>query len=965
MMTQSKNQIEESIYQSLKEYTGFGEKPGKVFLPFFECIGEVVLQEIESNTAISKVLGRPAQEILDTGVLKEILLKMSKRVLILDMNARREAGELSGDSEEEEYADYVYRHLMRPEYLENLFREYPVWEEVIFQGIEFYIRNVNEIIQHLDSDQRDLNAEFFSEAPFNEVVRISGSGSDTHCENRVVYRVELDNGEVIYHKSRVNTGIRFFNELYTCVGDSCGVSAYINPVLERDVYVWEKEAVYRECQSEQQVKNYFTRLGMILCICHLCHSGDMHYENMVACGEYPVIIDYETLIQLPPDQKPADEKGTNAFIGMSVLPIGILPFYGARNKNFNADFSGLCGGGKQMMDLQIPVISNPDKSTMCIAYKYGETQEKNNRVRLNGALVNPGDYLDDIYAGFEAGYLYIYEHKEQVSQLAHKMQESLYRQLFRNTQEYHMILDLSYHPQFMKQEGMRRSFLENALAIPEFKDKYWIVKQEIEDMLNGDIPYFQFHMASGDILNFQGKRLETFFMRTGMEFIEDQIKNRNLEDLKAQKQLIQVSLNYSKVQYLTERFPVTFENKGKDISTMALCTEIADIICENRVLSSGKIRWINTRIMSVNVDKRYTYYMEMSDNYLYEGIMGIAVFAAAFLKYFPEHKISEIHSQIMHELFEYTETMIGSEAEKRPTGIFFGESSIVYGYELLYRITENPIFLDYAAKHCRIVERYLETDDQFDIVGGNAGAVMAFLNLYDLRPEPYYLEMAERAGKLILENSVAAEQGIGWKSISNGALLSGFAHGCAGIMYALARLTSYTGNRTYLNAAYQAFLYERTLYSPEKGGWRDLRVEEEHYMNDFKWCHGAAGILLGWKCSLKYFDGEMKDRLSREIKRLSADYPEVYPKEELGLCHGNLGNAMIGQLAEMTLWKTSLQKNTDRSLQILSQILFKNEKKAGLHEQYDYSLMTGLSGIGYGLLYNLDSSLPGILDMKI
>lgn len=55
----------------------------------------------------------------------------------------------------------------------------------------------------------DLNAEFFADKPFEEVVRISGSGSDTHCENRVVYRVELDNGEVIYHKSRVNTGIRF------------------------------------------------------------------------------------------------------------------------------------------------------------------------------------------------------------------------------------------------------------------------------------------------------------------------------------------------------------------------------------------------------------------------------------------------------------------------------------------------------------------------------------------------------------------------------------------------------------------------------------------------------------------------------------------------------------------------------------------------------------------------------------
>ena len=74
-----------------------------------------------------------------------------------------------------------------------------------------------------------------------------------------------------------------------------------------------------------------------------------------------------------------------------------------------------------MMDLQIPVISNPGRSTMRIAYKYGETQEKNNRVRLAGQVVDPGKYLDDIYKGFEAGYRYIYEQKTPVSQVPHKM----------------------------------------------------------------------------------------------------------------------------------------------------------------------------------------------------------------------------------------------------------------------------------------------------------------------------------------------------------------------------------------------------------------------------------------------------------------------------------------------------------------------------------------------------------------
>lgn len=956
----SKEEFENIVYQSLKQNNGFSEYPGNIFNPFFDCIVSAVLKEIQHEIAVRKIPGRPVREVLDLGVLEEILIKVSKRVLIYDMNVRREAGELTGDSEEKEYADYVCHHLMQPEYVQKLFQKYPIWRDAIFQSSTFYIRNVIEVLQHLASDRMDLNAEFFADKPFEEVVRISGSGSDTHCENRVVYRVELDNGQVIYHKSRVNTGIRFFNALYVRIGNSCGVSAYINPALERDTYVWEKEATYRECRSEQQVKNYFTRLGMILCICHLCHSGDMHYENMVACGEYPVIIDYETLIQLPPEQAPAEEKETNTFIGMSVLPIGILPFYGARNKNFNADFSGLCGGGKQMMDLQIPVISNPGRSTMRIAYKYGETQEKNNRVRLAGQVVDPGKYLDNIYKGFEAGYRYIYEHKAQVSQLAEMMQQSLYRQLFRNTQEYHMILDLSYHPQFMQQEGARRDFLQNALMIPEFKDKSWIVEQEIEDMLNGDIPYFQFHMASGKILNSRRKPLKTFYHRTGTEFIKHQIQNRTLEDLRVQKHLIETALSYSRTAFLRDRIP-----QNTDISIEYLCSKIADVIYEHRIETSGKIRWINTRIMSVNVDKRYTYYMEMSDRYLYEGIVGMAVFSAAILKLNPDHQISKVYEPMIKELFEYTDKIANSNEKDLPTGIFFGESSIVYGYQLLYRITKDLVFLEYAAKHCRIVVQNLKSDNQFDIVGGNAGAIMAFLNMYDIQQEKAYLDMAEIAAEMLLENAVRTETGMGWKSISNGALLGGFAHGCAGIMYALSRLAEYTGKSAYLDAAFQAFLYEKTLYCPEKGGWRDLRNNKESYMSDFKWCHGTAGILFGWKLSLRYFRGAKKVAVEREIQRLMSDHPNVLCREEVGLCHGNLGNVLIGNLAGIDLWKDSLQKNALKSIQVLQEIFLKKDTMTVLHEQYDYSLMTGLSGVGYGLLYSLSLDLPGILNLQL
>ena len=98
----SKEEFENIVYQSLKQNNGFHENPGNIFNPFFDCIVSAVLKEIQHEIVVRKIPGRPVREVLDLGVLQEILIKVSKRVLIYDMNVRREAGELTGDSEEKE-----------------------------------------------------------------------------------------------------------------------------------------------------------------------------------------------------------------------------------------------------------------------------------------------------------------------------------------------------------------------------------------------------------------------------------------------------------------------------------------------------------------------------------------------------------------------------------------------------------------------------------------------------------------------------------------------------------------------------------------------------------------------------------------------------------------------------------------------------------------------------------------------
>ena len=80
--------------------------------------------------------------------------------------------------------------------------------------------------------------------------------------------------------------------------------------------------------------------------------------------------------------------------------------------------------------------------------------------------------------------------------------------------------------------------------------------------------------------------------------------------------------------------------------------------------------------------------------------------------------------------------------------------------------------------------------------------------------------------------------------------LCGFAHGTAGIGYALAELFGVTGDARFRDAAERAFDHERSWFDSQSGAWQDLRDVARTAGRDAPmptadwWCNGAAGIAL-------------------------------------------------------------------------------------------------------------------------
>ena len=107
-------------------------------------------------------------------------------------------------------------------------------------------------------------------------------------------------------------------------------------VLVREGYGWTEFIEHTKCTRAQDFAQFFRRAGGWLALFHVFASVDMHQENMLAAGAYPVPIDLEMILQsedprvygdLTDDTGRAYASAMQTVVN-SVLTVGLLPAYG-------------------------------------------------------------------------------------------------------------------------------------------------------------------------------------------------------------------------------------------------------------------------------------------------------------------------------------------------------------------------------------------------------------------------------------------------------------------------------------------------------------------------------------------------------------------------------------------------------------------------------------------------------------
>ncbi|HEX8220990.1 MAG TPA: lanthionine synthetase LanC family protein [Chloroflexia bacterium] len=272
------------------------------------------------------------------------------------------------------------------------------------------------------------------------------------------------------------------------------------------------------------------------------------------------------------------------------------------------------------------------------------------------------------------------------------------------------------------------------------------------------------------------------------------------------------------------------------------------------------------------------------------------------------------------------------------------------------------------------------TEQEVDIISGYAGAIPALLAIYTRHRQEFLLELAEELGEQLLKRAAKSDIGWSWQTLGTSTLhdLTGFAHGTAGIGHALLELNRATGKAQFLEAAEQAFRYERHWFSPAHENWPDFRNLDDGQQVDMSanlnygvaWCHGAPGIGLSRVRAYSLlregaYRAEAEAALRTVMRSVS---PSTGGWGNYSLCHGLAGNAELLICAARALGDSSYKAMADAVGDSgIAQYGQQNMPwPCGVMGGGENpSLMLGLAGIGYFYLRLYDpDKVPSVLILQ-
>lgn len=881
------------------------------------------------------------------------LVQIAARALVLELNVCRLREQLEGGTPQERYRSFL-RLLQDPRWLSGFYDEYVVLARLLTVRTQFYIRHVTEVLERFLADREILlDALNLDRSP---LVEIRPGLGDSHLQGRTVTRLRFASGRVILYKPRSLAGAVQVQRLLTWVNGKGFKPALMTlPIVDRGLYGWEPFIEAIPCAGEEEIRRFYRRIGALTAVVYAIRGQDFHFENLIACGEHPVLVDWEAIFVNRPPYSFTDTAEVRAKqqIVDSVLGTGLLPLLLVQTVDgAGVELSGL-GGREQMLPRPVLQVENEGTDEMRFVRKPKSMEAAVNRPWIIGpegpVYMEAIDFAEEIVAGFRETCEILITHREELlalNGLLAGFREVPVRVLVRATQHYANFLLESWHPDYLR-DALDREKLVDRLWYAPVDSRF--VLAERDDIMEGDVPYFTTMPISKDVSDGRGRRIPDVFAKSGFEQVEERLRNLTIQEVNLQSDWIRFSLVAlrDREESVSAGRGLPEEIQHVSVDTGVFVEEASTIgryLVERAIWGPDRrdCTWIGA-----GVNHRGQWSVASMDAGLYNGVAGVAL----FLGYLGWVTDNETFRQTARAAME-TALQKAVFLTKFPSA-FFGLGSVLYVLSHLGPILGEPQWLEGMEEIVRLMGRAVEEDRYYDLLSGGAGVIHVLLNVYEQFGLPAALEVASAYGDHLSKNRRASGEGAAWfgeGKTDRG--LAGMAHGVAGIAWALLRLAAATGKEEYRRAAEEGLAYERSLFHPEKGNWEDRRFAGEKAFSSMAWCHGAPGIGLSRLLSWDYVPPSRRAMMAEEIQTaVSAVLSRGLGRSHC-LCHGDLGQAEFLLQAGRRLGNPDLVAKAKRiGIQVMEEKKRTGNYRLGTPQGLPSAGMwLGEAGIGYQFL---------------
>lgn len=720
----------------------------------------------------------------------------------------------------------LYKQLLKEE-MRPLFQKSPLLAGYLDQGSEQFVGMIRKLLAAISKNQEDIRRELL-DGELGAVTDLQCNSSDFHFHGCCTVTVSTEHGRFVYKPHDCRCDVAFGRIVERWFSDITRAPR----CLARDGYGFCEFIDTKPAQNLEETDRFFENMGSLCALFHAIGSTDLHVENFLAEGRYPILVDLETVLtpvarvfhnpEVFPEP-PALEGDFIYDLNQSLYVSALLP--------------------KMIGKEQYSVLFSTGDNAKAVPI-------------LDGVKQNLHGHEDVFFRGFSRGYDRCIQIRPMLLQLLDDFLDLPVRKLIRQTDYYYRQLQRLLSPPMLQSEEARRALLGKlgqyfiSHGAPHLTS---IAEWEAQCLLEQDIPYFCSLGGGTALLGYDEKVVAAdFFSSSAVENAKNRLNRMNQAEKEFEITILKRSFD-SALEYIPEKQKKVW-NKS---------TKTGEMLQNEEAVKEAEGLFLRISERSVTSPCGKTSWLEHTGDgdsfscvrpYLFQGTAGMGLFFAAIAAVSNRKEIvcrakrlCGVCLEQLHDAYIQIKPAKRIPEEMVSLGLASGFGGVLRSLALIGRYLNDPGAVQLALNFMRLLrEEQIMTAEGTDLFSGSAGLIEAISGAAELRETEKGRQLIHWCAEQLLTHKTQRDYTgvLLWNSLKLGRPISGMGHGMAGIGHALLRAASVLQNETYREAGMDAMRFETRAFKEKLGTWPDMRESAQGSVGMHGYCSGAPGIGL-------------------------------------------------------------------------------------------------------------------------